>query len=105
LENGDTFMIQKNGKRYIYRIFDKRVISPKDVSVLNNVANKPATFTLITCDPPGTNVNRLIVIGEQISPDPYKNTQSSVKGQPTEPVTLPGNSESLWHRLTKWINS
>jgi sortase A len=103
LENGDTFMIQKDGKRYVYKVFDKKIVKPSEVSVLGRT-DKPSTFTLITCDPPGTSINRLVVIGEQISPDPGTNIASKVdQNSATKPQTLPSNSESLWHRLTQWL--
>lgn len=105
LEVGDTFMLQKDGKQYVYKVFDKKIVKPEDVSVLNN-ASKPATFTLITCDPPGTSINRLVVVGEQISPDVSTNIASKVNPQAAaKPQILPSNSETLWHRLTQWLAS
>ncbi|MBX4201348.1 sortase, partial [Candidatus Saccharibacteria bacterium] len=70
---GDTFYLQKDGKRYTYQVYDKKIVKPSDVSVLG-LADKPATATLITCDPPGTSTNRLVVTAQQISPDPVTNT-------------------------------
>lgn len=102
LENGDTFMLQKDGKRYVYKVFEKRVVSPKEVSVLN-ATDRPATATLITCDPPGTSINRLVVIGEQISPSPDTNIASSALPQSSDPEILPSNSPSLWQRFTNWL--
>ncbi|MEK7152852.1 MAG: sortase, partial [Patescibacteria group bacterium] len=67
---GDIFYLTYDKKVYTYRVFDKKVVPPNEVSVLNNVVGKAATVTLITCDPPGTSTNRLVVWGEQISPDP-----------------------------------
>ncbi len=105
LESGDTFMLQKDGKQYVYRVFDKKVVKPEDVGVLGS-AGKSATFTLITCDPPGTSINRLVVIGEQITPDPSTNIASKVdQGGAAKPEILPSNSETLWHRLTGWLTS
>lgn len=105
LENGDTFIIQKDGKRYVYRVFDKKIVRPDNVSVLNYNYGKPATFSLITCDPPGTSLNRLIVTGEQITPDPGTNVASSAKASQASPKVLPSNSETLWHRLVTWLSS
>jgi sortase A len=104
LNNGDTFYVQKNGKRYVYRVFNKYVTSPTDLSVLNPT-DRLATVTLITCDPPGLSVNRLIVQGEQIYPDPKLDKDSSVdvKDQ-TKPAELAGNSVSLWQRFKDWIS-
>lgn len=102
LENGDTFMIQKDGRRYIYKVFEKKIVPPTDLSVLNN-RDRP-TATLITCDPPGTAVNRLVVVGEQISPDPAANVASSVDpAVVATPETLPSESPSLWSRMWSWL--
>jgi sortase A len=99
LENGDTFYIQKGGKRFTYQVYDKRIVKPSDVSVLGSTA-KPATATLITCDPPGTSINRLVVIGEQISPDVATNTPAGGQNTiATSVKVVPGNAPSLWSRL------
>ncbi len=104
LEPGDTFMLQKDGKRYVFKVFDKKVVKPTEVSVLSDSAGKPATFSLITCDPPGTSINRLVVTGEQITPDPVANVASTAKADDTTTV-LPSNAPSLWSRLTSWITN
>lgn len=105
LENGDTFYVQKDGKRYVYKVFDKKIVTPTEVSVLYpSYPDKPSTFTLITCDPPGTSLNRLVVVGEQISPDPTANVASTATGQQTEiPEELPSNSITLWQRIKNWF--
>lgn len=99
LENNDTFTLQKDGQRYTYRVYEKKIVKPTDVSVLNAQA-KPASATLITCDPPGTTINRLVVIGEQISPDPSINTTTASNPVETQtPEIIPGNAPSLWQRF------
>ncbi len=105
LEVGDTFMLQKDGKRYVYRVFDKKVVRPDNVAVLSDGGGKSATFSLITCDPPGTSLNRLVVTGEQITPSPSTNIASTAKKSDQKPTILPSNSETLWARFTRWINS
>ncbi len=105
LENGDTFTLQKDGKRYVYRVFDKKIVKPEDVSVLGPVAGHPATFSLITCDPPGTSINRLVVSADQISPDPVQNAPSSITGNQPKPAILPSNAPTLWSRFWSWISS
>ncbi len=102
LEAGDTFILQKDGKRYVYRVFAKKVVKPQDVSVLADAQGKPATMSLITCDPPGTSLNRLVVTGEQITPDPGGNLASSAKAD-IAPTILPSNSPTLWSRFTNWF--
>jgi LPXTG-site transpeptidase (sortase) family protein len=102
LENGDTFSMTKGGKRYTYKIYDKKIVKPNDLSVLGK-NDKPSTVTLITCDPPGTSLNRLIVVGEQISPDPNTNLASTAQTADSQPTIVPGNAPSLWSRLTGWL--
>lgn len=103
LENGDTFMLHKDGKRYVYKVFDKKIVNPRDLSVLDQPTDK-SLVSLITCDPPGTTINRLVVVAEQISPDPASNVASSVNQTASAaPATLPSNSPSLWSRLTGWL--
>lgn len=105
LENGDVFYVQKDGKRYAYKVFEKRIVPPSEVSVLTQTyPDKPATFTLITCDPPGTSVNRLVVVAEQIAPNPSGNVASAPKqATGSEPAIIPSNSPSLWSRITNWF--
>lgn len=104
LEIGDTFTLTKDGKQYVYKIYEKRVVKPNDISVLNPIADKTATATLITCDPPGTSLNRLIVVGEQISPDPATDSESTAVSTDKQPTVVPSNAPSLWHRFTQWLS-
>lgn len=104
LDVGDTFYLQKNGKRYIYKVAEKKVVKPTDVSVLYADTAQPS-MTLVTCDPPGTSLNRLLVVGQQISPDPGNNIASSAKKDTAQPSIIPSNAPSLWQRLTGWITS
>lgn len=102
LENGDLFYLDKDGKRYVYQVYKKSIVDPSQVSVINT-QDKPATATLITCDPPGTSIHRLVVVGMQISPDPLNDKTSSVSGNQPKPVVLPSNSPSLWSRIVHWF--
>lgn len=102
LEVDDTFYLTKDGKRYVYRIYDKRIVAPTDTWVLGKT-DKTASVTLITCDPPGTTLKRLVVFGEQITPDPSSNIASSVTGPTDEVQVIPSNGQSLWSRITSWF--
>jgi len=99
---GDTFYLTYNGKVYVYKVITKTVVPPSQVSVLDPIAGQTATATLITCDPPGTSLNRLVVVGQQISPDPGGNSASSAHastgGQGT---SLPGNGPTAWTRFIR----
>lgn len=87
---GDLFYLDYQGTRYTYRITKTQIISPDQLGALNLGTDKPYA-TLITCDPVGTAINRLLVIGEQISPsvssdEPVQsqtnNTASNITGKP-----------------------
>lgn len=103
LETGDTFYLTYNGKVYVYKVFSKRVVDPSEVSVLDPIAGHPATATLITCDPPGTSLHRLIIAADQISPDPGGNGQAAPAAAiaATEPDNLPGNGPTLLGRFAR----
>lgn len=96
---GDTFYLTYNSKVYVYKVISRNIVNPSDVSVLNPVANQTATATLITCDPPGTSLNRLIVVGQQISPDPSTNTSATTTTSISPAKTLPSNGPTLLARL------
>jgi sortase A len=92
---GDTFYLNYNSKRYIYKVTDVKVIDPTNVSALQIGTSKPYA-TLVTCTPPGTALKRLLIIGEQISPDP---SAAPAATQPTQAsqsnnTTIPGNEPS-----------
>ncbi|HSX43605.1 MAG TPA: sortase [Candidatus Saccharimonadales bacterium] len=100
LSTGDLFYITYGGKTYAYRIFDRQIVPPTDVGVINDTRGHSATAELITCDPPGISTNRLVVWGEQISPSPGGNTAApagttAVVG----PTQLVGNGPSLWSQM------
>ncbi|MFT4532082.1 MAG: LPXTG-site transpeptidase (sortase) family protein [Candidatus Saccharimonadales bacterium] len=99
LEVEDTFFVQKDGVRYTYKIFEKKIVPPTDTSVLRD-SSRDNTMTLITCDPPGTSINRLIIVAEQISPDPSGNIEATIEIEPQEDEQLPSNSQSFWSRIT-----
>jgi LPXTG-site transpeptidase (sortase) family protein len=104
LVDGDTFYLTNNGTVYVYQVVDHKVVPPSDVAVLNDTEGHSATATLITCDPPGTSINRLVVTGVQISPAVTTNTAAPASPQvASEPTVLPGNGPSLWNRFTSWL--
>ena len=99
LEAEDTFFVQKDGIRYTYKVYKKEVVGPENISVLDT-QEKPNTITLVTCDPPGTSINRLIITAEQISPDPVANKPSTaIPVDRQELDKLPSNAPSLWSRI------
>lgn len=99
LSVGDTFYITYNKKVYVYKVYDRQIVDPSDVAVLDNVPGKAATATLITCDPPGTSLNRLVVWGEQISPNPDTNAETAAPAAQAKPKQIVGNGPSLLSRI------
>lgn len=88
LSIGDTFYLTYEKKRYIYSIEKREVIWPNEFDKLDT-GDDSAWVTLITCDPPGSSVRRLVVFGKQISPDPHENISTEKPG--TEPGASPSN--------------
>lgn len=60
LQVGDTFQTTVNNIIYTYQIFSIDVVSPDDTSVLSQTYDD-SYVTLITCTPPGTIWERLII--------------------------------------------
>lgn len=60
---GDLVEVYWEGKKYEYKIREVKVVSPTEVSVLNQPKDR-SVITLMTCTPIGTNTNRLILIGD-----------------------------------------
>ncbi len=103
LQNGDTFYLTYQNKVYAYKVISTTIVDPSNVGVLGPVPGQAATATLITCDPPGTSLHRLIVVGQQISPDPSTNSQASASNQPASSTNLPGNGPTLWSRFVRTV--
>ncbi len=95
---GDTFYLTNANKIYAYKVISRSVVEPSEVGVLGPVAGQTATATLITCDPPGTSLHRLIVVGQQISPDPITNSLATINSI-AKPTKLPGNGPTLINRI------
>jgi sortase A len=98
LNKGDTFYLNYNGTRYTYSVTEKKVINPNEVSQLVIDNGKPLA-TLVTCTPPGTALKRLVVIAEQISPDPDTATAHAGTKPAVKPGNIAGNSPTLFERL------
>lgn len=66
LEIGDEVITYYEWQKFVYRITEKKVINPNDVSVLKRDTGKKE-ITLMTCWPIGTTYNRLLLIGEIVN--------------------------------------
>lgn len=97
MQVGDTFYVNYQQKRYMYKVTSTKVVAPTDVNALTTDNSKPI-ITLITCTPLGTALNRLLVFAEQVSPDP------ALAAAPTtttdaNATKMPTNSPTFWERL------
>ncbi len=65
---GDKFFIVHNSQVYNYEVTEIKTVEPTAVEYLNSASQfaNERTATLMTCWPPGTTLNRLLVIGKQI---------------------------------------
>lgn len=65
LNNGDLIIINRNGKKYTYKVSDKKTVWPNEVKYLSpNSENK---IILQTCTPIGTALMRLLIFAKPIN--------------------------------------
>jgi len=63
LEAGDLIIAYYNNQPYRYRVKEKKIVEPSDLTDILNVENKER-LVLQTCWPPGTSWRRLLIIAE-----------------------------------------
>jgi len=98
LVEGDTIYVNYNSVRYTYQITKKAVVKPTNVAALTEPTTKPI-ITLVTCTPLGTAIDRLLVFGEQTSPDPATASITTSASNSTAPAQMPSNSATFFERL------
>ncbi len=103
IEQNDIIYANYEGVRYTYSVTEKKVVLPTDVQSLIYPTDKPI-LTLITCTPLGTAEKRLLVIAEQISPDPTsaKSQSDDSSSSDAEAAQMPSNSPTFFERLFTW---
>ena len=89
LEKGDLILLNYEKVQYVYKIYERKIINPNQVEVLGPAARNHS-LTLITCHPPGSNGKRLVVVAEQISPNPSGNTYVDAEINNTDNIVVPG---------------
>jgi sortase A len=99
MKKGDIFYLNYEGTRYTYSVTVIKEVSPTGVTALG-VGTKKALATLITCTPLGTADKRLLIFGEQISPDPSTAKNATSSSQTDVSATqLTGKSPTVFERL------
>lgn len=69
LENvgkNDEIIVWYKNKEHRYKVTETKIVKPSQVDVLKPTKNEQ--LTLMTCVPPGTTINRLIVIAQPLEP-------------------------------------
>lgn len=99
LKPGDIFYLHYNGIRYTYSIAKTQIVRPTEVNALVYPTTKPIV-TLITCTPLGTSTNRLLVVAEQVSPNPGTAAAAPTDaGSASKQSQIPGNSPTFVERI------
>lgn len=63
LEIGDRLVVFYQGKQFNYYVSEVKSVRPTEVNYLTDVRQEP-TLILQTCDPPGQNTKRLLIIAK-----------------------------------------
>lgn len=66
LKKGDQIIIEALGSKFIYEVYEFKIVSPSDVSVLLPPDDQGRYISLMTCVPPGLNFKRLVAIGKML---------------------------------------
>lgn len=99
LTPGDLFYLDYGTTRYTYKVRELKSIAPTDIAALNLGDDKPYA-TLVTCDPPGTIQRRLLVIADQVSPNPNNATEvQSTEPAKNSPSTITGKPKTLLENI------
>ena len=61
LGSGDTVVLEANGKKFTYTVYDAFKVLPDETWVLSTIADEDYALTLITCTPYPSSSHRLIV--------------------------------------------
>jgi sortase A len=65
LKPGDRVTTFYQGRRYDYQVTERKIVQPTDVKYLTAPSKEPI-LTLQTCDPPGTQLRRLIITAKLV---------------------------------------
>jgi LPXTG-site transpeptidase (sortase) family protein len=66
LDLNDSIILYYKNIKYSYRVTGKKLVSPKDISYLT-AKTAEETVTLMTCWPPGTTYQRLLVFAKSVT--------------------------------------
>lgn len=72
---GDKIYVKYNEIVYEYEVYDQKIVTPKDTSVLQSTSD--SRLTLVTCWPVGTSLKRVVLLAKQTYPDPANNSSGT----------------------------
>lgn len=64
LSTGDSVWIERNGTKYLYTVYDKKIVGAHEIKYLNYFEPDKEILILQTCWPIGTDWNRLLVFAQ-----------------------------------------
>ncbi len=102
LEVNHQIVIWHNQTEYIYQIYDKLIVNPNQVEVLRSGSENKhlkynSTLTLLTCEPPGTINQRMVILARQIIPALDENQEVEEGDNAEDEDFVPGKTPS-------WLN-
>lgn len=65
LEINNIVILYFQGKKFVYKVTDKKIVNSTDISFLNRQTNQKI-LTLMTGWPPGTTFKRLLIMGQLV---------------------------------------
>ncbi|MCX6808547.1 MAG: sortase [Candidatus Berkelbacteria bacterium] len=74
---GDLVYLNYRNKIFTYKVTDQKVVAASDLSIMAQTDG--ARLSIVTCWPVGTSFKRMVVLADQISPDPALNSSSDLK--------------------------
>ncbi|OGD66314.1 hypothetical protein A3F08_02245 [Candidatus Berkelbacteria bacterium RIFCSPHIGHO2_12_FULL_36_9] len=83
LQSGDKIVATYENKKYVYAVYDKFVVKPTQIEVIEPLENK-TTLTLMSCVPIGTNLRRLIVRSKLLYADLGNNQLQADSSEPAQ---------------------
>lgn len=64
LEASDELIVYTQNGKFVYRVIEKKIVVPTDLSVIQPTAE--SRLTLTTCQRQGADLNRLIIVGRGV---------------------------------------
>ena len=94
LKLDSLILVNYNEIQYIYKVKSVKIVKPSQIDVLES-GKLNNSLTLITCHPPGSSSNRLILTAVQINPNPAYNLNIEVGDNKEGETIIPGKTKTF----------